>query len=125
MKHQMEAIVYQFADKDFHIKKDGIEVKGKWCAKNKISKLVEFAEDDGDVNVDLLIFATDNDIVNTAYKKVIGIQHGVSWDIVTYGVDNRIGNFIHILKDIVRIAVKLRRYSLCKNLVCVDYNFIN
>ena len=39
MKHQMEAIVYQFADKDFHIKKDGIEVKGKWCAKNKISKL--------------------------------------------------------------------------------------
>lgn len=125
MKNQMGATIYQFADKDFHVNKDGLEVKGRRCAGNKVLKLVKFVEDDGDIENDLLIFATDYDIVSTAYKKVIGIQHGVSWDIAVYGINNKTRNFFYILKDTIRILVKLRRYSLCKNLVCVDYNFIN
>lgn len=118
--------VYQRGD-NFDKVVNGIHVVGIKTKKTKKNEreLVKYSETEADLSNDILIFATDFGIVKSNYKKVIGIQHGVGWDIPSDKQVSNIYNILTIFKGAFRALVKYKRYKHCNMLICVDYNFPN
>lgn len=74
---------------------------------------------------DVLIFATDYLICKNKYKHCIAIQHGISWDITAQDSVSSFANVFNVVKGAFRTIRKVYRFKNCKNIVCVDYNFVN
>lgn len=119
--------LYQTADYDFHTNVDGLDVyacklqKGADVSQVLYEKCKEYLQED-----DIIIFGTDFQIIKTECKRVIGIQHGISWDIPTYEIGN--GKFAYF-KSFCRKALNTWRRNKClqnaNKVVCVDHNFVN
>ena len=48
--------------------------------KGDMKALVRKAEEEGNIEGDLLLFSTSTEIVKSHFKHVLGIQHGIYWD---------------------------------------------
>lgn len=127
----LEVSLYQTANYNFNIEKDGVDIhafqfdykkqKRKTLPKFLFQNSKNFISED-----DIIIFGTDTLIVETGYKKTIGIQHGISWD----RPKNKYGNSMilyflyYCLKSVISWK-RINNINKVNKLVCVDYNFVN
>jgi len=128
----LEPTVYQWANCNFEISIDGINVKGVKVLHLPYNKrpaaLFSAAVSDLDPDNDIVIFGTDSQSVCSKYRRAISIQHGISWDLPAYLLTryrlfhrSPMGN---LYKGWLRLRF-LKFYKNCLNRVCVDYNFPN
>lgn len=123
----LKVCLYQTADFDFSVNEENINIyayktkEGINVSKFLYDKCKIFLKED-----DIIIFGTDFQIIKTDCKKVIGIQHGISWDIPNYNVLNKPYKY---LKEYCRKAYNSWKRVNCIShadcIVCVDYNFVN
>lgn len=76
---------------------------------------------------DIIIWGTDTIGFKTNFKKVIAIQHGITFDLMYYNVLNRFWNKDcsgTIFKQLQCFKAR-RNFKKYENVVCVDYNFLN
>jgi len=126
----MIPIVYQFANSEFQktyngIKVYGVSVKSSWSLRRKSKILFENCLEEYNSNEDIIIFATDFMGVKNNEKRVIGIQHGISWDVGVTKKTSHYKNLLYVfLKGLFafKTVIRVSRFNL---LVCVDYNFLN
>ena len=72
---------------------------------------------------DLVIYDSDDRIsLSPLFENSIGLQHGISWDMPDEKCRSLARNMLGCL---IRDYKTLRRLSYVKQLVCVDYNFVN
>lgn len=127
-----EVVIYQGADENFVSEYKGITIIGK---KNNLKESLKkqtkdvFSQVKDKISVnDIIVFGTDKIAFKLkGYSKTISIQHGISFDYISY---NAFPGFFK--KNIVGIFYKLlqcyknaKDFLICKNVVCVDYNFTN
>ena len=125
--------VFQYSDQRFSKEYEGARIIGVVPKKDpkgdifslSVSELVSDSYRGSDLNKDILIFGSDNDIVKSQYMKVIAIQHGIGWDVHPEGDKGGIKSLQYLFKNSVRAYMKYQRYKGCKVVVCVDYNFVN
>ena len=131
LESQINVTIYQFANVDFETFYEGVRVVGKKVPiknYNKAKKMLykKFLEDaKPDKDNDILLFATDYMIVKNDFMKSIAIQHGVAWDITSYKKESNTSNILKIIYNSIGSIKKYMRYKLVKNIVAVDYNFLN
>ena len=119
-----QCTVVQTAKTDFCLQFENFQVIGVNCKgfhgnRKKIAlfnKVKELAKP----HQDTVIFGTDSYFVANDFRQSIAIQHGVSWDKPGKG-----HGFWHGLKRFVSHIKYLKYLEGCKNLVCVDHNFVN
>lgn len=124
--------IYQGADKNFISNYNGIEIIGKV---NKLKKSLKFQikevfkqVEDGIAADDIIIFGTDKVAFKLKkYSKTISIQHGISFDYIAYdafpGFFKK--NIIGIFYKWLQCYKNAKDFLICRNVVCVDYNFTN
>ena len=127
-----DVIIYQGADKDFDVKYQGIRIIGKRNNKNQDLKgqIKEvFNEVENSLsNDDIIIFGTDKIAFPLkSYAKSISIQHGISFDYISYEALPKIirNNFFGTLYKWLQCYKNAKDFMICKNVVCVDYNYVN
>lgn len=120
-----EVYLYQYAKEYYCVNIDGINVLGVPHANSPKDIVKYIEENDHDYENDLLIFGTDYYITKNKFKKSIAIQHGVAWDITSDKNVSVFSNIKCIFRGAIRSIYKYNKYLKCKNMVCVDYNFIN
>lgn len=77
-----------------------------------------------DKSKDLIIFASEEFIIEKKGYNTIGIQHGISWDIPIFS--KAPFSYLQIfLNKTFRAWLRIKRVNKVKTMVCVDYNFIN
>ena len=117
-------VIYQCAEQEDSDTYRGFTVKSvKGTSSEDIMQFIDKTEPD--YNNDILIFATDFMICKNRFRRCIAIQHGVAWDEAQYVRASLLGNYAAMFKNCLRSIRKFHRYRLCRELVCVDYNFIN
>ena len=127
-----EVHIYQYADVDFKKKNDYSTVHGI-VPNNKKEKevyksfktLIYAAEKNGDVNNDILVFGADIGIDKTSFKNVVAIQHGIGWDIQPDSTSSLLKKLKYSLTNFRISLNRKKKFSICKKIVCVDYNFLN
>lgn len=117
-------VVVQTAKHDFTHRFENFEIVGVNCKGfhgnrkkialfNKVKSLANPA-------TDTVIFGTDSYFIANDFKKSIAIQHGVSWDKPSSG-----HGLWHHFKRFISHQKYLNYLKNCRNLVCVDHNFVN
>lgn len=129
-KNNMLPIIYQYSDVDFHNKYDGIDVFGikmekKWKEKKKKQMLFLRGNESLNPNQDILLFGCETLVVKNNIKHVVGIQHGISWDIRSHEKFNSTQNILYGYLKAFRAMTLVKRIRNVKHLVGVDYNFLN
>ena len=127
----LKVSLYQTANYDFNIEKDGVDIHAfKFDYKRQSTKtLPQFLYNKSKGRIkedDILIFGTDTLIVKTNHKRTIGIQHGISWDKPKSGYNNSVLKYF--LYYCLKAKMAWERVTLInkvKKIVCVDYNFTN
>ena len=127
-----EVHIYQYADVVFNINDDYATIHGiipdnkkEKENYNSFKTLVKAAENNGNVEKDVLIFGADLGVVKTKYKNVVAIQHGIGWDIQPDSNSSLIRKIKYSITNF-RIALnRKKKIAICKKIVCVDYNFLN
>ena len=124
-----EVVVVQQSNRDFNICIDNIELVGvnvfNLSEKKRNVSLIKKAETLADsFDNDVLIFADEQIIVKSNFKKTIAIQHGISWDIPNYRIKHTLFPFYILRRSIQSIRLNKRIENVSK-LICVDYNFVN
>lgn len=74
---------------------------------------------------DILLFATDCQIAPNGAKRSIVIQHGITWDIPAGAGLSVAENNLFIFRKAHSLWKKLKKISMAKKAVCVDYNYVN
>ena len=123
----MNVSLYQTADFDFDRNVEGLKVYAcKTNKKDNVSqKLYEKCKQYLKKN-DIIIFGTDSQIIKTDCERVIGIQHGISWDIPKTNIGQ--GKLDYFKGFFQKTLNAWRRVNCIKNadkIVCVDHNFVN
>ena len=123
--------IYQRGDKDFHtVIDDNIEVFGYERPEEKVRGRARmlYGKASSRINPsrgDILIFGCESMAVKTDGRvPVIGIQHGISWDIPNASLSPSKWHFLYFKKQYQAWRTARRIKSIDK-LVCVDCNFIN
>lgn len=119
-----QVVVLQPAKQPFVASYQGIEVRGICCrgyhGNRKKIPLFQAASREFNRSSDWLIFATDSYFVASDLPRTVAIQHGISWDKPGKGTG---------VVAMVRAWLQQRKYLAfvrhCRNLVCVDHNFVN
>ena len=127
-----EVTIYQGADLDFDTVYNNIRIVGKKNDLNqslkKQIKTVFFKVEDSLSKNDIIIFGTDK-IAFPIQKltKTISIQHGISFDYIAYDALPNIlkNNFFGTLYKWLQCYKNAKDFLICKNVVCVDYNYVN
>ncbi len=116
-------VVVQTSGHDFSARFQGIEVIGVHCGgyhgNRKKLALFQYISSRFNDHSDSIIFGTDSYYVKNNYRRSIAIQHGVSWD---KPASRSIFGFI---KSLLNHQKYLNYIRDCRNLVCVDHNFVN
>ena len=93
--------------------------------KGDMKALVRKAEEKGDIDEDLLLFSTSNEIVKSHFKHVLGIQHGIYWDTdVIRGIKLKSLLSMAILRG-AQMILQINWHRMVGTLVCVDVNYVN
>lgn len=120
-----EAHVVQASPDSFvHRLEDGLYLHGVHCPKNKLNvALTRYAEREGDVDRDILIFATHSAVIRNSFSRGIAINHGIFWD----------GTSVHGMEPpapfdtfarCLQALEELKRSKLTWKTVCVDHNYV-
>lgn len=115
------------SDEDFVREKvnDFVEIYGITNTKQSVQCLINFAEKMANLKEDIILFSTSTQIRKNKFKKSIGIQHGIYWDIKTiHGIKNISDVFSVFLRAIQSYTI-IKQHKLVSKMVCVDYNYIN
>lgn len=125
----VEPYIFQFADRNFEIQIDGINVvginvKSIGSYRRKKKKLLDYVWTIVNKDEDLLLFASESVLMPTKKIKTVCIQHGVEWDKPT---DRKWGIASSCRSLCKHIGQYRRLFMMSKvdKLVCVDYNFVN
>jgi len=131
-KNGHEVYVYQFSIVPFENTFLGATIIGvspnsklEHMYKNRIRAMVNESYKRSDPNQDMLVFCTENDIIETQYKKVIAIQHGIGWDVHNLKANSLYSVFKYWVVNSKRAFSEYAVFKKCNMIVCVDYNFIN
>lgn len=125
-KNNLQPVIVQFANCYFEQKYDdidvfGINVKSIKKERAKSKKLLEFINKKIEAE-DIIIFGSDDIFVPTSIKRTLVIQHGITWDIPKY-------KYKYFITNILRKTISTYRHLIytkkAKNMVCVDYNYVN
>ncbi len=120
----LHCVVVQTACSHFSANYRGIEVAGIQCGayrgNRKKLALFQYINSRFNNSTDSIIFATDSYHVKNNFNRSIAIQHGISWD--KPASHNNVFGF---LKSLLNHQKYLGYIRHCRNLVCVDHNFIN
>lgn len=95
------------------------------CSAGDTGSLVKKAYRIGDTQNDILIFATSTAIMQTAFKNVIGIQHGIYWDTTTIHGKALSGRLATTFARAIQAKQILSSHSIVSRMVCVDLNYVN
>jgi len=127
-----EVIIYQGADVNFDVEYDGVRIIGKKNNRKKTSKQqtkeVFKSVKDSLSKEDLIIFGTDKIAFPLKdFSKTISIQHGISFDYIGYESLPKIlkNNFFGMFYKWLQCYRNAKDFLTCKNVVCVDYNYVN
>lgn len=116
-------VVVQTADQDFIACFQGIDVIGVHCGVNRGNRkklaLFQYISSRFNDETDSIIFGTDSYHVKNNFRRSIAIQHGVSWD------KPASGSVFGFIKSLLSHQKYLNYIRDCRNLVCVDHNFVN
>lgn len=126
----MKPIVVQYADVDFQKEFEkadvyGVRVDEKWSEKKKKKVMMNNINKIYTPEEDLIIYASDIMFMKSNFKKVIGIQHGISWDIKKYENIPHFANMLFVIVKAYRALKTVIRANNFDILVAVDYNFLN
>ena len=117
-------VVVQSADTEFSAIYQGIEVIGVHCGayrgNRKKLALFQYISREFNDDTDSIIFGTDSYFVKNNFQRSIAIQHGISWDKPKSG-----GRILGFIKSLLNHQKYLGYIRDCRNLVCVDHNFVN
>lgn len=94
-------------------------------ADDQVKMILREAEKSFCDETDILLFATDCQIAPNSAKRSIVIQHGITWDIPTREGLSVSGNNLFIFRKSRSLWKKLKKISMAKRAVCVDYNYVN
>lgn len=127
-----EVVIYQGAGKNFVSSYNGINIIGKKnnlkeSLKKQTKEVFDQVKDNISIN-DIIIFGTDKIAFKLKkYPKTISIQHGISFDYISYDSFPSIlkNNFIGTFYKWLQCYKNAKDFLICKNAVCVDYNFTN
>ena len=103
----------------------GIKTNENWSVNKKSKFLFEKCNELMNVEKDIIIVAAHSMGVRNKLNNVIGIQHGITFDIVYNNEKNIISSFISDIKRVLQgynAIIKSKRFN---RLVAVDYNFLN
>lgn len=93
--------------------------------KGDMKALVRKAEEEGNIDKDLLLFSTSSEIVKSRFKHVLGIQHGIYWDTdVIRGIKPKSLLPMAILRG-AQMMQQINWHRMVGTLVCVDANYVN
>ena len=98
---------------------------GVKCSAGKIKPLVLKAYELGDVEEDILIFATSTLVTKTRFRHVVGIQHGIYWDVDSIHGKKVSGSWSSLLLRMIQAKQQLDLHRLVNTMVCVDLNYVN
>ena len=132
LENGIETCIYQYADVAFHAVKDGIPIQGIRTAglspAQRREKLYNAAWAELDPREDVLIFGADHQSVPARHRHCVSIQHGVFLDLpaemMTPSKLMRYA-FLRRLKKRRVVNSQMRYTANCRNIVCVDHNFLN
>lgn len=114
-------VICQTSKENFETVYDGIKVYGyisddSTLAKIAITKL--------NLHNEPIIFGS-HELITQYNGPSIGIQHGISWDTPVHEELSKRLNIVYTFQRARMAYILLKKISLVKQLVCVDYNFIN
>ncbi|WP_444092410.1 glycosyltransferase family 4 protein [Bacteroides sp.] len=127
--HKVEVIIP--SDDNFKVTVDDIVVRGivlrkRWY-ESIYQALYNYAIQEISTSQDRLIVATELLGIKAYHKQVIAIQHGIGFD-YPYQYQASIekkGRVVARFFKFLRCYIHVKRFSNYRNLVCVDYNYIN
>lgn len=126
VSEKKKVIIYQAAKNNFAREVEGFKIVGISVGDRKIfQKIVQYVEGIADTENDVLLFGADIAIVNSKFKKVIAIQHGIGWDIPATNTISVLERYRHFAKNVATAIKRYNQYKKCSEVVCVDYNFVN
>ena len=91
----------------------------------KVKAILNAVEKVYNDRTDILLFATDCQIAPNQASRSIVIQHGITWDVPVKQGASVAESHLFIFRKAYSLWKKLKRLSYGKNVVCVDYNFVN
>lgn len=125
----MDVIIYQYATKDFKKDHDGCKVIGvnnyKFNSRKRNALLYNSVMKEFRRGEDILLFATDSIIQKNDVDDSICIQHGITWDINHDPPLKPLKNHLYVFYSAIRAFRRVRQVGKVKQMVCVDYNFVN
>ena len=124
-----EVTIIQQSDNDFDVKWGECSIIGVKTVhlkeKRKNVLLVKTAERlAANLDEDLLLFADDQIVTTSCFRKSMAIQHGISWDVPKYNVGERFDS-LFIFWRAYHANKIIRRIKKVNKLICVDYNFLS
>lgn len=121
-----EVNIIQFSNVEFEKKYDSnVNIYGiKDEKKKKSQKLLDKAYQIGDLEKDILIFASSHMNRKNKFEKSIAIQHGIYWDVDTVK-GKKWSKFATTILKSLQIFLEIKRNKCVNKVVCVDYNYIN
>lgn len=122
----MIPVLVQFADKSFNqsyynVEVCGVKVKHTMNEREKSKVSLKFIKKRFNKQ-DFIIFATEDLYVPTFTKRVLAIQHGITWDIPR---GNSKLYLINMFRKSIANYRRLVKTKKLNNMVCVDYNYLN
>lgn len=129
-KNNMIPIIFQYGNHSFKNNYHGIDVYGvhvkeTWSTSRKSRILYNECKKNFNDKEDIIIIATDFMGVTNSDSRVIGIQHGINFDVRKSNDDSFFSNLKSNVIRLVRAYKTVLAARKFKLLVAVDYNFLN
>ena len=126
----MTIVIFQFSNVNFKklyncIEVYGVAMKTTWSKRKKNQVLFNKCLEQYDSQKDIIIFASETMSVRNKERRVIGIQHGITWDVRRHEHFSHQKNLLFIFFSAIKAYITAKRLSNLKLLVAVDYNFVN
>ncbi|MCF6296515.1 MAG: glycosyltransferase family 4 protein [Flavobacteriaceae bacterium] len=133
MNKGYEVVIYQTANSDFKLVHNQVLIKGfktnnKHSPKKQVKEVYNRTKNKIQLD-DIIIWGTDKVALKIKHQKSIAIQHGVSFDYIVYH-DLKFSNLFRtntfgFIYKILQNRKAAKQFLTCKNIVCVDYNYLN
>ncbi|MBP1962307.1 glycosyltransferase family 4 protein [Paenibacillus aceris] len=129
-ENNLEPVIFQYSNINFNNIYDGISVYGiemekKWSKKRKNKVLFDECKKYYNHENDIIIFACETMSVKNTEKRIIGIQHGITWDVRGHEHFSHQKNMLFIFWRAIKAYKTIKRLNDIKKLIAVDYNFLN
>lgn len=126
----MTPVIFQYASVDFKQMYNGVDVYGigmktRWRKNKRNQVLFDRCLEQYNSEKDIIVFACETMSVKNYEDRVIGIQHGITWDISKHEDYSHNKNLIFVFWRAIRAYKIVKRLKNIKVLIGVDYNFLN